>query len=130
MFCPTRKAEVKYRFDLADDFSTDLFPSTRSYPPGASVTFQRSRTIYGFIPEDLLLDCVHAPVIKTMNLLNSKLTQIYWCVVDWELWGRSAAKLNTIKLISVGKLVYKEWSTRHKRHRYHKTDPGCPLRQI
>jgi hypothetical protein len=39
-FCPTRKVEVKYQFDLADDFSTNRALSTKSYPPKAGVTFQ------------------------------------------------------------------------------------------
>jgi hypothetical protein len=82
-FCPTRKAEVKYHFDPADDFSTDRFPSARSYPPGLSVTFQLASRIYGSIPEAHLLDSPHYPAIQKMILLNSKLTQRSWRLVDW-----------------------------------------------
>jgi hypothetical protein len=84
-FCPTKKAEFKDHFDLADDFSTDRFPSTKSYPPGLSVTFQLANIIYVFIPEAHLLDCDHSPVIKTMIMLSAKLTQRYWRLVNWEL---------------------------------------------
>jgi hypothetical protein len=115
-FCPTRRAEVKYHFDLADNFSTDLFPSTKSYPPGAGVTFQHAGRIYGFIPEAHLLDCTHDPAIETTIALSSKLTQRYWRLVDWELWGLSAAELNATKLIAVVKGEHKEWPTVHRLH--------------
>jgi hypothetical protein len=81
-FCPTRKAEVKYHFDPADDFSTGIFPSTKSYPLGSSVTFQLANRIYGFIPEAHLLDNAHSPTIKKTIMLNSKLTQRSWRLVN------------------------------------------------
>jgi hypothetical protein len=93
-FCPTRKVEVKDHFDLADDFSTDRFPSTKYYPPVSGVTFQLASRTYGFIPEAHCLNCVHAPAIKMMIMLKSKLTQRSWQLVDWDLWRRSAAELD------------------------------------
>jgi hypothetical protein len=60
-FCPTRKAEVKAQFDPAGDFSNNRFPSTKSYHPGSSVTFQLANRIYGFIPDAHLLDNAHPP---------------------------------------------------------------------
>jgi hypothetical protein len=126
MFCPTRKAEVKYQFDLVDDFSIDSFSCIKSYPPGSGVTFQLANRIYGLIPKARLLDCAHAPAIKITIMLSSKLTQISWRLVDSELWGRSAAKLSTTKLLAVVKFIHKEWPTGHMLHRHHKTDPGCP----
>jgi hypothetical protein len=47
-------------------------------------------------------------------------------LVDWELWGRSAAELDATKLLAVVNFIYKEWPTDHMLHRYNKTDPGCP----
>jgi hypothetical protein len=126
MFCPTKKTEVKYHFDLADDFITDRFPSTKSYPPYSVITSQLGHRIYGFIPEAHLLDCAHVPAINSMIMLNSKLTQRSWRLVDWELWGRSVSKLNATELLAVLKFVHNEWPTGHRLHRYHKTDPGCP----
>jgi hypothetical protein len=125
MFCPTRKAEVKDHFDLADGFRTDRCPSTKSYPTESSVTFQLAKRIYGFIPEAHPLNCAHSPTIKTTIILNSKLTQKYWRLVDWELWGRSASELNATKLLAVVKFVHKECPTVNILHRYHKTDPEC-----
>jgi hypothetical protein len=125
MFCPTKKAEVQDHFDLTDDFRTDRFTSTKSYPTGSSVTFKLANIIYGFIPEAHLLDCDHSPAIKRTIMLNSKLTQISWHLVDWELWGCSASKVNTNKLIATFKCVHKGLPTWHRLHRYHKTDPGC-----
>jgi hypothetical protein len=87
MFCPTSKVEVKDHFYPADNFSNDLFPFTKSYPPGSSVTFHITNRIYGFIPEAYLHDCAHSSTIKTMIILNSKLMQISWRLVEWELWG-------------------------------------------
>jgi hypothetical protein len=126
IFCPTRKVEVKDHFDPADDFSTDRFPSTKSYPPGSSITFQLPNRIYGyFITEaHLHLTALTPPAIKTTIMLNSKLTQRSWLMVDWELWGRSASELTATKLLAVVKFVHKEWPSGHRLHRYHKTDPG------
>jgi hypothetical protein len=125
-FCPTRKAEVKYNFDPAYDFSTDRFRSTKSYPPGLSVTLQLVNRIYGFIPEAHLLDNAHSPAIKKTIMLNSKLTKRSWRLVYWELWGRSASELNDNKLLAVVMFVHKEWPPGNRIHRYHKTDTGCP----
>jgi hypothetical protein len=124
MFCRTRKAEVKDQFDLADDFNTNRFPSRKSYPPSSGVTFQLTSRTYGFIPEAHLLDCAHTPTINTTIMLNSKLTQMYWRLVDWDLWGCSATELNATKLLTVFKFVHKEWPTGHMLHRYHNTDAG------
>jgi hypothetical protein len=108
-FCPAKKAEVKYQFDPADDFGTGRFPSTKSYPPGSSVTFQLANRIYGFIPEAHLLGSTQPPTIKTMIMLNSKLTQRSWRLVDWELWGRSVSELNATKLLTLVKFIHNEW---------------------
>jgi hypothetical protein len=102
MFCPTIKAEVKDHFDLADNFITGLFTSTKSYPPLSGFAFQLSSSIYVFIPEAHLLDYAHAPVIRMIIMLNSKLTQMYWQPVVWELWGRSAAELNVTNEFNLG----------------------------
>jgi ribosomal protein L32 len=61
-----------------------------------------------------------------MIMLNSKLTHISWCLVEWELLGRSAAELNTTKPLVVVKFVHKEWKTGHRLYQYHTTGPGCP----
>lgn len=79
-----------------------------------------------FILEAHLLDCAYAPALKMTIMLNSKLTQRSWRLVDWELWGRSAAELNAAKLHVLVKFIHKEWPTGHRLHRYHKTDPVCP----
>jgi hypothetical protein len=113
MFCPTLKAEVKCHFDFGEHFSTNIFPSIKSYPPGSGITFQLSNRIYGFIPKVHLLDCAHALAIEMMIMFNFKLIQRSWRLVDWELWGRSSAELNTTKLLAVVKFIHKEWSTGH-----------------
>jgi hypothetical protein len=82
-FLPTQRAEAKYHFDLTDDFSTGRFPSIKSYPPVSGATFQLANRIYILIPEAHLLDCDHAPAIKMIIMLNSKLTQRSWHLVDW-----------------------------------------------
>jgi hypothetical protein len=122
--CPTRKEEVRDHLDLADNFSTDRFTS-KYYPPGSGVTLQLASRIYKLIPKAHLLDCTHAPAIKMTIMLNSKLTQRSWRLVDWELWGRSVANVNGTKLLAVVKFFHKEWSIGHMLHQYHKTDPGC-----
>jgi hypothetical protein len=77
------------------------------------------------MPEAHLLDNDHSPAIKKTIMLNSKLTQRSWRLVDWELWGSSASEINANKLLAVVKFVQNEWPTGHRLHRYHKTDPGC-----
>jgi hypothetical protein len=106
-FCTTRRPEVQSQFDSADDFSTEIFPSNKSYPPAAGITFTLVNKTYGFIPEAHLLDRAHSPAIKSTIMLNSKLSPQTWSLVDWDLWGRSASELNATKLLSVIKFVHK-----------------------
>jgi hypothetical protein len=73
---------VEYHFDLAEDFSTNVFPSIKSHQPGSGVTLQRTNKIYGFIPEAQLIDFAHASAIKMRIILNSKLTKISWTMVE------------------------------------------------
>jgi hypothetical protein len=97
MFCTTRRPEVQSQFDSADDFSTEIFPSNKSYPPATGITFTLVNKTYGFIPEAHILDRANSPAIKSTIMLNSKLSPQTWSLVDWDLWGRSASELNATK---------------------------------
>jgi hypothetical protein len=106
-FCPTRKAEVKdHLTQQKTSAPTDFLPPNPILKVGASPS--NSPTEYtDLYPRPIYLTNLTPPAIKKMNMLNSKLTQRSWRLVDWELWGMSASELNSTKLLAVVNFVNK-----------------------